>query len=39
VDQQHHRAGALLDHMQPNIPKYHAVFGQDCSLLIRHLSL
>jgi hypothetical protein len=39
VDQQHHRALALLDHMQPNISKYHAVFGHDCSLLIRHLSL
>jgi len=25
--------------MQPNISKYHAVFGHDCSLLIRHLSL
>ena len=39
VDQQHHRALALLDHMQPNICKYHAVVGHDCSLLIRHLSL
>jgi hypothetical protein len=25
--------------MQPNISKYHAVFGHDCSLPIRHLSL
>jgi hypothetical protein len=25
--------------MQPNISKYHAVFGHDCSLLIRYLSL
>ena len=39
VDQQHHRALALLDHMQPNISKYHAVFGHDCSLRVRHQSV